>query len=173
MKAALEAWDLSDNAFQQGFAKQTDNPDIIAATMERPGIVLRRPVGSRAKFEVSPALAKSPPAQPRPKRQSAVKPKAQRKESGATVVSLERERARRERERAKQEKSAKRAQEKRRVSVQKATSELELATAQRDMALKKIELQRNKLDRLEQRERQKWEAKRRTLNAALDITKHS
>jgi colicin import membrane protein len=34
MKAALEAWGASSNLFHQGFAKEVDDEDVIAATME-------------------------------------------------------------------------------------------------------------------------------------------
>jgi len=34
MKAALEAWGASSNLFHQGFAKEADDDDVIAATME-------------------------------------------------------------------------------------------------------------------------------------------
>src|SRR3954463_14297230 len=50
MKAALDAWGARSNLFHQGAAKETDDPDIVAATMEKPGVVLRRPVGSDAPF---------------------------------------------------------------------------------------------------------------------------
>jgi colicin import membrane protein len=50
MKAALEAWGASSNLFHQGFAKEADDDDVIAATMEKPGIVLRRPLGSDEQF---------------------------------------------------------------------------------------------------------------------------
>jgi hypothetical protein len=50
MKAALEAWGADSNLFHQGAAKESDDPDIIAATMKRPGVVLRRPVGSGGPF---------------------------------------------------------------------------------------------------------------------------
>jgi hypothetical protein len=48
MKAALEAWGSEANLFHQGFAKEADDPAIIAATMTKPGIVVRRAVGSNA-----------------------------------------------------------------------------------------------------------------------------
>lgn len=52
MKAALEAWGAGSNLFHQGFAKETDDPDVIAATMAKPGAVLKirpaRTVGSRS-----------------------------------------------------------------------------------------------------------------------------
>ncbi|MET3906767.1 colicin import membrane protein [Bradyrhizobium sp. S3.3.6] len=50
MKAALDAWGARSNLFHQGIAKETDDPDIVAATMASPGVVLRRPVGSDGPF---------------------------------------------------------------------------------------------------------------------------
>ncbi len=50
MKAALEAWGAGSNLFHQGFAKESDNGKAIAAAMEKPGVVLQRPVGSDAPF---------------------------------------------------------------------------------------------------------------------------
>ena len=46
MKAALEAWGSRNNLFQHGFARVSEDPKIVAATMAHPGVVLRRPVGS-------------------------------------------------------------------------------------------------------------------------------
>jgi colicin import membrane protein len=48
MKAALEAWGADSNLFRQGVAKESDDPDVVAATM--PGVILRRPVGSNGPF---------------------------------------------------------------------------------------------------------------------------
>ena len=50
IKAALQAWGADSNLFHQGAAKESDDPDIIAATMAKPGVVLRRPVGSNGSF---------------------------------------------------------------------------------------------------------------------------
>jgi hypothetical protein len=50
MAAALRAWGSDTNLFQQGFAKETDDPAIVAATLAKPGVVLRRPVGSDGAF---------------------------------------------------------------------------------------------------------------------------
>ena len=46
MKAALEAWGADSNLFHQGAAKQSEDPDVVAATMAKPGVMLKRPVGS-------------------------------------------------------------------------------------------------------------------------------
>jgi hypothetical protein len=35
MKAALEAWGASSNLFHQGFAKEVDDEEVIADTMEK------------------------------------------------------------------------------------------------------------------------------------------
>src|SRR5215204_5334903 len=51
MKAALEAWGSKSNLFHQGFAKEVDDPDVIAATIAKPGVILRRPVGSDGPFK--------------------------------------------------------------------------------------------------------------------------
>jgi len=50
MKAALEAWGADSNLFHQGAAKESDDPNVIAATMAKPGVVLKRPVGSNGPF---------------------------------------------------------------------------------------------------------------------------
>jgi colicin import membrane protein len=54
MKAAAEAWGSRTNVFKQGFAKEVRDPAIVAATMAKPGVVLRRPVGSSGPFALSP-----------------------------------------------------------------------------------------------------------------------
>src|SRR5206468_8081116 len=50
MKAALEAWGADSNLFHQGAAKESNDPEVVAATMAKPGIVLKRPVGSSGPF---------------------------------------------------------------------------------------------------------------------------
>src|SRR3954470_6539908 len=50
MKAALEAWGAGSNLFHQGVAKESDDRKIIDAAMEKPGIILQRPVGSEGPF---------------------------------------------------------------------------------------------------------------------------
>jgi hypothetical protein len=50
MKAAPQAWDADSNLFHRGAAKESHDRDIIAATMAKPGVVLKRPVGSDGPF---------------------------------------------------------------------------------------------------------------------------
>lgn len=50
MKAALKDWGIDVNLFQQGLARQTDDPAVIKAAESAPGRVLRRPIGSKQPF---------------------------------------------------------------------------------------------------------------------------
>jgi hypothetical protein len=54
MKAALEAWGSKQNLFHQGFAKETDDSEVVAAAMAKPGVVVRRPVGPSSPFASTP-----------------------------------------------------------------------------------------------------------------------
>src|SRR6187455_3372031 len=56
MKAALEAWGADSNLFHQGAARESDDPDVIAATLKKPGVVLKRPVGSDGAFNEQASL---------------------------------------------------------------------------------------------------------------------
>lgn len=60
MKAALAAWGMTHNAFHQGFARQSDDAAIIAAAIAAPGLVLRRPLGTKGKFKLSPDAPTAP-----------------------------------------------------------------------------------------------------------------
>jgi hypothetical protein len=50
MKEALRDWGIGVNLFQQGLARQTEDPVIVAAAQSVPGKVLSRPIGSKAPF---------------------------------------------------------------------------------------------------------------------------
>src|SRR5436305_1298369 len=81
MKAALEIWGGSRDLFQRGFARETDDPEIVEATMAKPGVVLRRGVGTRGAFKENAelpslsALEKGGKPQPSPKASRIGKPK--------------------------------------------------------------------------------------------------
>ena len=71
---ALAAWVVRQDLFKEGLARETDDPDLAAAAVARPGEVLRRPAGSRealAKLKAAkkPAAkaAKQPPEPEKPK----------------------------------------------------------------------------------------------------------
>jgi hypothetical protein len=60
MKAAAEAWGSPTDIFRRGFASETHEPAIVAATMARPGVVLKRPVGSKEPFSEHAELPRLP-----------------------------------------------------------------------------------------------------------------
>ena len=53
--AALEAWGVNQNLFQQGVASVTDAPDAVKAALARPGVALRRLNGTQDAFAPAPA----------------------------------------------------------------------------------------------------------------------
>jgi colicin import membrane protein len=63
MKAAAEAWGSRTNVFKQGFAKETRDPAIVAATLAKQGVVLKRPVGSNGSFTEHAELPKDLPVE--------------------------------------------------------------------------------------------------------------
>src|ERR1700761_7008050 len=81
MKAALEAWGADSNLFHQGAAKESRDPDVIAATMAKPGVVLKRPVGSNGSFSEHAELPKNLDQGERKK--AVRKPSAKTKKSSA------------------------------------------------------------------------------------------
>ena len=104
MKAALEAWGSKSNLFHQGFASEAGDPDVIAATLAKPGVILKRPVGSDGAFREDAALPsdlsgekvkarpKKPPAKPGKRSTGKIDDQATRKAASA----YERERRQRE-----------------------------------------------------------------------------
>jgi hypothetical protein len=112
MKAALEAWGADSNLFHQGAAKQSEDPNVVAATMAKPGVMLKRPVGSNGPFKehaelptnlgdatARPSKAARKPAGRKPKETSS-RPADKAAEQKATVA-YEREQKRRDRGRGK------------------------------------------------------------------------
>lgn len=191
MKAALEAWGASSNLFHQGAAKETDDPDIVAATMASPGVVLRRPVGSDGPFTESAQLPTDladgePKRKPRPnsKPESKSKPK-QRPAEGATkqsrkidnqdarkaAAAFEKEERRRDAARRKEEAAIakERAKERARRDKAVATAQATLDAAKRehDAKAEAIEAERAALDERAEAEQGRWDKQRKKLEEAL------
>jgi hypothetical protein len=55
-KAAMVRWGVEKDPFRSGVAKETTDPKIVAATEEQPGVVLRRPIGSKGPFKTKGEL---------------------------------------------------------------------------------------------------------------------
>ena len=63
--AALKAWGMKHDIFAQGLARQSEDKGIAAATIAKPLVVLRRPLGSKAAFTEKAALPEVKRAKPR------------------------------------------------------------------------------------------------------------
>jgi colicin import membrane protein len=178
MKAALEAWGMSHNAFQQGFAKQTNDPAIIAATIAKPGVVLKRAVGSSGEFGETAELPKSlpnikPTAISKAKARPAKAPKAPKRakkpeQDRAAIISFEKEKRKREEQREKEEAKLAKEREERVRATDKAELALEDAREEHENLMEEIQREREMLDRREEKEVKRWEAQREKLEAAID-----
>src|SRR5258707_1324226 len=74
--AALKAWGSRQNLFREGVASETKDPQAVTAALAKPGVVLRRPVGSNAPFSENPGLPQIPNPPKKPPSKPAPSPKA-------------------------------------------------------------------------------------------------
>src|SRR5690242_17407031 len=108
MKAALEAWGAGSNLFHQGFAKETDDPEVTAAALAQPGVVLKRPAGSSGRFGEHAGLPTDLADGESKGRRSKVKKsrpatKVSEKEARKAAAEFEREQRRQDAERRSEE----------------------------------------------------------------------
>ena len=54
----MEAWGAHSNLFHQGVAKESDEPNVVAATMSKADVILRRLVGSDGPFREADAIGR-------------------------------------------------------------------------------------------------------------------
>lgn len=180
MKAALEAWGMGHNAFQHGFAKQTDDPKIVAATMAKPGVVLRRAVGTKGEFKEQAELPKdlwkleAPKTEPVQRKAKApakkpakVKGASDDKKDRAAILSFEKAKQRRDaaREKEQAEADAKREKERSRIerAVARADDALDRAKTHHEKIEAAIAADQEKLDRRAAAEKRRWDAERAKL----------
>ncbi len=175
MKAALEAWGSKSNLFQQGFAKQSDDPEIVAATMARPGVVLRRPVGTSGRFSEDANLpsnflagyaGRKPEKAPSRKDRSASR-RIDEKTARQAAFDFEEEQRRRERQAKKEEATWKRDQKRRERAVAAARAALDKAEKTYKARIAGIEKARAALDRKLEAEDARWKKQRERLEDAL------
>lgn len=177
MKAALEAWGAGSNLFHQGHAKETEDPDIVAATMAKPGVVLKRPAGSGGPFAEHADLpdldddgAKPKKSRrPEPKRRAA--PKISLKDSRKAAAAFERKQKRRDAERRREEAAREKERAKREKLVAKAQAALDAAQREHDERSEDLEAERRDLDKRTEAEDARWEAEREKLREALRLAR--
>ena len=176
MKAALEAWGADSNLFHQGAAKESGDPDVIAAAMKKPGVVLRRPVGSDGLFGEHAELPTNLGGDKRPTRafrktksQEAKKPSSlpgdKATDQNATLA-FEKENKRRERERASEEAASQRERERRQRAVDKAQAALERAEREHAKKIAAIQVEVEALEKKSQAEDARWDKEKEHLEAA-------
>jgi hypothetical protein len=174
MKAALEAWGSNTNLFHHGFAKEADDPAIVAATMAKPGVVLRRAVGSNGSFSEHAELPKeltsgevnetpgkrAPKTQPPPRK---IDDKAARE----AAIAYARDQKRRDSERLRQEAAQESERKRRDQAIANAKSALEEAKQIHDTRTEEIAAAHAALDRQSEAEETRRGKQRAKLEAAL------
>jgi hypothetical protein len=177
MKAALEAWGADSNLFHQGAAKESDDADVIAATMAKPGVVLRRPVGSDESFGEHAELPTNLGGGERPTKAArrSKGPKAKEPASRPidkvaerkAALAFEKEQKRRERERASEEAARQKERERRQQAVDKAQAALEKAEREHARRAAAIQAEVDALEKRSQAEDARWTKEKERLEAAL------
>jgi hypothetical protein len=175
MKAALEAWGSASNLFHHGFATVTDDPQVVAATMARPGVVMRRPVGSAAAFSEHAELPVNFDAGPRRQKSARAAGAKRRKptkpiEEGTArqaAQAFEREQERRRRRERKEEAAREKERVRRDRAVAAAEANLERARRAHHAKLGEIEKARAALEKDLEAEERRWKKRQGQLEDAL------
>lgn len=175
MKAALEAWGSGSNLFQHGFAKESDDPATIAATMAKPGVVLRRAVGSNGRFSEHAELPTDLPvgkARKKPARPAAQRPEPPTrvpddKAARTAALAFEKEQKRRETRRRSQEQARRKEGERRDRAIAAAQAALAEAEREHRKRVEEIDRDRAALDRRAEAEDARWQKTRERLDDAL------
>src|SRR5881398_3226098 len=138
MKAALEARGTKTNLFHQGVAKEVDDPEVIAATMRKPGVILRRPVGSNGPFKEHaelPSDLSDEEVKRRPEKRSAKSKKYPARkidDKAARKAALAFEKAQSQREKEQRKEEAGRAKQRERREQAVASAQAALGKAKRE-----------------------------------------
>jgi hypothetical protein len=165
MKAALEAWGADSNLFHQGVARQTDEPAVVAATRSRPGVILKRPVGSHGAFgehaELPKHLSGDKPipqrAKARTKQRKQLPRPTDEKAAKKAALAFEKEQRRRERERQKEEAASAKERERRQRATAKAEAAMEKAEQAHHKRASTLETERAALDNRSKAEDARWQ----------------
>ncbi|MDB5580523.1 MAG: hypothetical protein JWR80_5699 [Bradyrhizobium sp.] len=176
MKAALEIWGANSNLFHQGFARETDDPPVVAATLEHPGVVLKRPVGTKGTFKETAELPKglaSGAAQsaPGPRKvappRSHPAPKAAAAAARNAAAGFEKQERKREAAQRREELARRKERERRSALIAKAQAVLQAAEKEHDATTAAMQAQRDELDKRGKSESERWEKKREKLAGML------
>lgn len=191
-KAALAAWGASPDLFRQGFAQESHDKAVIAAALAQPGVVLRRPVGTKKRFQEkgelptaeslsehfkrsgeaphkkAPAPKAAKAGQPA-ERDTAEKMKrdADEKAERKAAAAFAKEERKREIQRKKDEAAAAKARDRRQAAVKTAKIALEAARHQHEEQIALIDKERAALEVRATAERARWKKLENRLEASL------
>ena len=176
MKAAAEAWGSDPDIFKRGFAKQTEDPKVAEAATAKPGVVLRRPVGSRENFTEKASLPRAPDAGQRTPQDRVQRPhvakkadtKSAEKAELNAAAALEKEKKREALDRAKAEAECEREKRQRERVIAKA---FERARSRHEDAVNSIRQRREELDKEEANEDERWERAQQAHDASMKEAK--
>lgn len=168
MKAALEAWGAGSNLFHQGAANETDDPDVVAATMSKPGVILRRPAGSSRRFAEHSDLPSGDEAEGdregrRPKAKKRTPTKVSEQAARKAALDFERERKRYEAKRGQELAAEARKHEKRERAVAKAQAAFDEAERDHHARTEAIEADRLVVEKRGRMRRRVGKSRRRSL----------
>ena len=174
MKAALEAWGSKSNLFHHGFAKEANDPETVAAAMAKPGVVLRRAVGSNGTFSehaelpTDLAIGKVRKQLARPAKIREPPPRALDDEAARkAALAFEKEQQRRETDRRSEEKARRKQGERRDRAIAAAQAALEEAEQEHRKRVEQIDKDRAALDGRAEAEEGRWKKNKERLDDAL------
>jgi hypothetical protein len=87
--AALRAWGMKHDLFAQGLARQTGDKSAIAAALAQPGVVLRRPLGSKGAFGTESVLPNVKNVPPKTKKKVRADDREERKKTAKALKELD------------------------------------------------------------------------------------
>jgi colicin import membrane protein len=170
MKAALEAWGPGSNLFHQGAARETDDPDVVTATMSKPGVVLKRAAGSSGRFtehadlpDIDEEGKKS--RRPEPRRRSPAK--ISDKEARKAAAAFEREQKQRDAERRREEAAREKERVHREKAVAKAQAALDKAQREHEERVESLDAERARIEQRLEAEEARWESERERFREAI------
>jgi hypothetical protein len=175
MKAALEAWGAGSNLFHQGVAKETEDPDTVAATMFKPGVVLKRPAGSNGRFgehsDLPSDLESAGKGKQRESRRAKPakrpRPEISERDARKAAAEFEKEQKRREAERQREEAAREKDRQRREKATAKAQAALDKAEREHAKRASDIHDEVEALEKRSRAEDDRWEKEREGLQTAL------
>lgn len=157
-------------------AHQTEDPEIVVATMEKPGVALRRQVGTREPFTENAELRAEASAVPakrvtqkegRSRRRTGATPSRDIAADREAARAFKREELRRKRQNRKEKAHRQRETERRSQAIEAARDSLAEAERKHDTTLKEIRRVQAVLEKRHAREEARWKDEKRRLSEAL------